>query len=258
MTLPRAAVSSPKPAIPWCVRRRPQLVAELVVLSTWVALVALHAGPRHQPVPGSLHAYLHATPTVIATAATSPFAAIVVGLPGWTLMSAAMMVPAAIPAARHVAVNSLRRRRHRAVGEFLATYLSVWVLFGAVVLPALWQWPVPRVFALAPALVLAAGWQFTPWHGHFVSDCHRTIPLPPTGRAAVRGTTGFGAKYGLACLGSCWALMLVMAVAVTHHLVWTAVLGFAVAVEKNLIQPRRTARVLGTLLAVAGGFALFV
>jgi predicted metal-binding membrane protein len=234
---------------------RPQAVAEAVAVAAWLALVELHAGPAHHAAPGSFHAHLHAVPAAAAAGAATPWSAVVAGLPGWVLMAAAMMVPAAIPAARHVAVNSLRRRRHRAVGEFLAAYLAVWAVAGALALAALWRWP-PRGPALAIALAVAAGWQVTPWHRRAVNACHRTTPLPVSGRAAVRGTTRYGLRYGLACLGSCWALMAVMAVATTGHLAWTVALGAVVAAQKLLVRPRRTARVVAVLLAVAAVSAL--
>lgn len=231
-------------------RVRPQLVAEVVAVLAWTALFALHSGPVHDAAAGSLHAALHAVPAAATAGAGTVAGAVAAGLPGWVLMVAAMMVPSAIPAARHVAVNSLRRRRHRAVAEFLAAYLLVWTIAGVVALSVLWRWH-PGRWAVPVALAVAAAWQLTPYHRRWAADCHRTTPLPPTGRAAVRGTVRYGLRHGRACLGSCWALMAVMAVATTGHLAWTVALGAATAAQKLLVRPRRTARVVAAALAVA-------
>jgi predicted metal-binding membrane protein len=61
----------------------------------------------------------------------------------------------------------------------------------------------------------------------------------------------YGLRYGLACLGACWPLMGVMAVAVRGHLLWTAALGAALSAERLLPRPRRTARLVGLGLGVA-------
>jgi endonuclease G, mitochondrial len=60
--------------------------------------------------------------------ASSAFA----GVPHWTLMAMAMMAPVALPAARHVGLNSIRRRHQRAIGLYLGVYVAVWAGFGAV------------------------------------------------------------------------------------------------------------------------------
>ena len=142
-------------------------------------------------------------------------AAVIAGLPMWALMSFTMMVPAALPAVRHVAINSLRWRRRRAVGEFLAVYLGIWVAFGAIALGLLALLPSARTdttVALVLALALAAAWQLTPQKRRALLACHRSSPLPPRGWRATAGVLRFAGRNGGACLGSCWAMMLVMAV----------------------------------------------
>ncbi|HEX8003222.1 MAG TPA: DUF2182 domain-containing protein, partial [Mycobacteriales bacterium] len=248
-----ATVGRARPARP-TLRARPAFVAEAVALLAWGGMLALHAGPPHHAAGGSLHAALHATPAAVARGAGSAAGAVAAGLPGWLLMTAAMMVPAVWPAAWRVGTGSLRRRRHRAVAEFLAAYLLVWAAFGAVALALLSRATPP----LAAVLATAAVWQLTPWHRACAVACHRATPLPPTGRAAVRGTTRYGLRLGLACAGSCWALMAVMAVATTGHLAWSLALGAAVAAQRVLVRPRRTARLVGGLLALASGVAVLV
>lgn len=208
--------------------RRPAAVAETAAVAAWVLVVAhtvaiLAGVHRHDTRSGY--------DTMVA----------------WVVMSAAMMLPSALPAARHVAVESLCRRRHRAVAEYVIAYVAVWVVVGAVATALLAVRPVP----LPVALLVAAAWQASPWHAAYVRDCHRTVPLPVSGRRAEVAALRFGARNGRACVGSCWALMLVMAVVPGAHLAWTLALGGIVTAEKLLPRPRRTARLAAVALIAA-------
>lgn len=170
----------------------------------------------------------------------------------WTLMSISTMLPAAIPAVRHVAVNSLRWRRRRAVVEFLAVYLGIWVAFGAVALGLLALWPSARTgTSLAAALALAAAWQLTLPKRRALLACHRSSALPPHGWRATAGVLRFGRRNGWACLGSCWAMMLVMALVTSGQIFWTVALTGFVSVEKLVQKPRRATRRTAALLATA-------
>lgn len=211
--------------------RRPQLAVEAAAATAWLLVIA-HAVAS----TAGEHAHTHAS------------------LPGWTAMTAAMMLPASWPAARHVGRNSLRWRRHRAVAEYVAGYLAVWAAVGVVVLLA----TDGHRLTPAAALALAATWQTTPWQASFLRDCHRTVPLPPTGWRAAAGALRFGVRNGRACAGACWALMLTMAVTPGDAaLPWTVVLAGAVAAGKLLPRPRWTSRLLAAGLALAAATALF-
>lgn len=186
-----------------------------------------------------------------------PVSAALAGMPMWSLMALAMMLPAALPATSHVALNSLRRRRGRAVSEFLAGYLVLWVAFGAVVLLGLALLPVDRAVVLvAAALGVATVWELSPAKQWALRRCHKATPLPPTGWRASFGATRFGVLHGSACVASCWPLMLVMAVAPSARIAWCAALAVLGLAEKLTLKPRRRARRLGALLGV--GFVLAV
>jgi predicted metal-binding membrane protein len=163
-------------------------------------------------------------------------------LPQWTVMAAAMMGPAALPGVRHTALNSLRWRRRRAAAEFGLSYLAVWVAYGAVVLLLLP--PVP----VGVALLVAAGWQLTPYKRRWLLECHRGRPLPPTGPRADRAAAEFGLRVGGACAGSCWALMAVMASG-PMSVLWTAGLSGLVLTERVTRHPVRTTRIAALVLA---------
>jgi predicted metal-binding membrane protein len=177
-----------------------------------------------------------------------------VALLPWAAMAAAMMLPGALPALRHVAVNSLRWRRRRAVATFAAVYLGVWVGFGALVYAASPLWSTADASAVAAAaLALAAGYQLTAHKRRAVRDCHRPLPLPPRGRRATAGLLRFASYNSLACVRSCWAMMLAMAVA-TSTLVPLLAIAAIVTAEKRSQKPGRTIRVAAALLA-AGALA---
>lgn len=237
------------------VRAQPELVALAVAVIAWVALLAVHAAPT---MIGGLAGGGSASALAGSAVAIAGRAA-VVGLPEWALMSAAMMVPVAIPAARHVGRNSLRRRRHRAVATFLSAYLALWVLFGGVALFAAWWWhgsswgaAMPAEITIAAAITAAAVWQLTPVRRRQLRGCRRSIPLPPHGVRADLACARFGARYGLSCIGSCWALMLVMATVAGAHLPWTVGLTAVMLAERRTpLLSHRPQIVTGVLVGLA-------
>ncbi|MCX4804189.1 DUF2182 domain-containing protein [Streptomyces sp. NBC_01214] len=236
-------------------RPRVSLAFELASVAAWTALVALAVtGGSHgaDGADGTLgtgapHHHVSTTHAVHGVAGSGDLAM-------WALMSVAMMLPAAVPALEHVGTNSLRRRRQRAMATCAAVYLAVWIGYGALLLgpAALWA-RLPDDVALACALALAAAWQLTVHKRRALRDCHRSSPLPPTGWRAVAGAARFGLRQGGACLRSCWALMLVMAVASGRGgmLAWMAVLTGIVMTERLARKPRRPTRLAAAALAAA-------
>ncbi len=188
-----------------------------------------------------------------ATLSSAPaVASLAASLPMWALMAVAMMLPTALPAVRHVAVNSLYWRRRRAMLEFIAVYLGIWALFSTLVLGlAASRVPSGSVFVLPVALAVAAIWQLTPLKRRALRACHRPRALPPYGWRASAGVARFGLGNGGACLGSCWALMLAMATVGSARLAWMVALTGLIAIEKLNLKPARTARRVGLLLGSA-------
>jgi predicted metal-binding membrane protein len=202
-------------------RRRPEHHAIVTIALAWAAV-----GVMHLAAPGG--------------AATTPAL--------WIAMSAAMMGPAALPAARHVALNSLRRLRRQAVLTFFTGYVAVWMVFGVVALPAaaVVQGATGADAALAGALALAALWQLLPYRRSYLRACRRTVPLRPRGWRATLSCLRFSVRYGVGCVGVCWPLMLVMAVLVHAGLAWMVALTVAAALAR---APRRS-------YTLAAGFAV--
>jgi predicted metal-binding membrane protein len=174
----------------------------------------------------------------------------------WALMVVAMMLPTALPAVRHVAANSLRRRRPRAMATFVAVYLLIWVAFGALLTALAPAWSsLDRSAVAAGALGLAAAWQLTVQKRRGLRDCHRPSPLPPAGRRATAGVARFAWRNGTACVRSCWAMMLAMAVATTATTFWMLAITGIVLTEKLVPRPRQATRA-GAVLLAAGSAAV--
>jgi predicted metal-binding membrane protein len=161
----------------------------------------------------------------------------------WTLMVIAMMLPATLPAVRHVAHNRLRWRRRRATVTFVAVYLGIWGAFGAplVALSPLWSAAGDHVRVVV-ALTLAVAWQLTPLKRRALLDCHLPSPLPPRGPRATAGVIRFALRNGTACVRSCWAMMVAMALASSGALAWTLLICAIVTTEKLAQRPRRATR----------------
>lgn len=236
--------------------RRPECGAVVAVVAAWVMLLALSAGGAQR---SGRHAVMVAMAEMDMASPAAPGALSVVlsGLPYWVLMTVAMMGPSALAGVRQTGLNSLRWRRERAMVEFSVAYLAVWTAFGIVALAAAALIPgFPGSAALVVVLAAAAAWQLSPLKRRWLRDCHRSVPLPPRGRRADVGALAFGLRNGLACLGSCWCVMLVMVAAPGSHLVWTAALAGVVTTEKLMERPRRATRFAAAALGVASAGAV--
>ncbi len=213
-------------------RRRPALVVDAAVSASWV-LTATFAHAEHH-------------------------AGAVARVELWAVMCAAMMLPSANPVIEHVARNSLRWRRGRAVGGFVAVYLGIWIAYGAVALTIAGLMPPPTAPALAAALLLAACWELTPLKLRALRACHRSVPLRARGWPATLSVIRFGSRNAGACVGSCWALMLVMTLVSSAHMLWMIGLTAIVCAQKLLPRQRRSTRISAAALVAAAGIVLAV
>jgi predicted metal-binding membrane protein len=212
---------------------QPEASVAAIIVAAWALLV------RDAIVSGLSASHRHLTGSFVAS------------LSGWTIMAIGMMGPAALAGVRHTAVNSLWWRRRRAVAEFSIGYISIWIIFGVVGLPLVALVPTAaRWTATGIMLGAAAFWQVTPSKRRWLRDCHRSVPLPPTGWRAEAGAIRFGLRNGLACLGSCWCLMLVMTVVPAAPLFWTAALTVIITAERLLARPRRATRLAALAMGV--------
>lgn len=187
----------------------------------------------------------------------------------WAMMALAMMLPSATPMVKafHQYVSG---EGAKAKSAFFATiavvigYLAVWMGYAVVAtaaqvglskVGALSDMMAPVSMALTTSVLLAAGlYQFTPAKRACLERCW----YPRWSFARNRGDYGIqsafreGGAQGWICLGCCWAVMTVMFAVGLMNILWIAVLGAVMAMEKTF--PSRVLPIgIGIFLLVWGG-----
>jgi predicted metal-binding membrane protein len=185
----------------------------------------------------------------------------------WTVMMAAMMLPATAPMILIFASAQARRESHAAVPTwiFIAGYILVWLAAGLLVFilvqfgsdvatrltsadRASWA-PV----ALGATLLTAGLYQFTPIKRVCLTHCRSPFAfVAQYWRDGPGGALQMGLRHGTYCLGCCWALFAVMVAAGVMSLAWMLLLTLVVFVEKVLPQGRRVSAVIGVALVLLG------
>lgn len=230
---------------------RPERAALAVVALAWLLFAGLQGLRLLRTSPAVAPADVAATPAGFDAGILTVVVSVVV-------MTAAMMGPLALPVARHVAQNSLRARRDEAVLLFLGSYLAVWTTFSLAMLAIVVVGGAAAVSrATGPWLVLlllavALGWQLSATKRRILRSCQRPVPLPARGRAATLGSIRFGVVFGGRCIASCWALMLLMLLPSTNHLLWLIVVTALLFLERSYPAIRRRPALLGPGIVAAG------
>jgi predicted metal-binding membrane protein len=210
----------------WRAGQHAELGPALLVVAAWVALVL--SGEHSAGMDMGAH------PASVWTAAAA-------GLPGWTLMTIAMMGPAALARFRYVGAAAAHPAR--ATAGFALAYLAVWAVFGFGVQAAAASIAgVPGTRALALVLLAAVGWQLSPVKRRLLRGSHREPGQPAApdnskrrrrpGSLSGKAALAHGLRYGLCCLGACWCLMLVMVAAPAGQLLWLAGLSALITAER--------------------------
>jgi predicted metal-binding membrane protein len=191
----------------------------------------------------------------------------------WTVMMAAMMLPAAAPMILIFASAQARRTRDVAVPTwvFVVGYILVWMAVGVLVYVLVQTGsemaarlsPADRAkwvpLALGATLIAAGLYQFTPLKRVCLSHCRSPFAfVAQHWRDGQLGALRMGLRHGTYCLGCCWALFAVLAATGMMSLAWMLLLTLVVFAEKALPQGRRTSAVIGGALiglglAVASG-----
>jgi predicted metal-binding membrane protein len=224
----------------------------LASLAGWIGMVCAPAGDRSCCHGGSASL----TTLTARDAGTLAF--------DWATMLVAMMLPLMLAPVRHVRDRSLARRRARATALFLSSYFAVWMVAGAVLIPAslaLRSSGASTTLLIAGAFAIAAAWQFSPLKQACLNRLHAHAELPAFGGAADVGVIRFGVSHGVFCVGSCWALMALpmfgssapaASMLAVSLWVWGEALGGPAAATWSLRFP---ARALRLVFARAGALA---
>lgn len=190
---------------------------------------------------------------------------------GWLLMSAAMMLPTALPLMqRFRAMTRSRGDGRRLMALLVGGYLAVWLGFGVVAhlfdIGVHWgagrvDWLVFNGWAIGAGVIALAGlFQFSRLKDFCLERCRAPMGFmlrhwrgPHPNRSAL----AIGLDHGLYCVGCCWALMLLMFVTGTASVAWMLLLGLVMAAEKTLPGGVRLARPMGgVLIALAAAMLL--
>jgi predicted metal-binding membrane protein len=233
---------------------RPHLPAAGLVLAAWAALAAWgmspyadwldHAAMEHIPAPA--------------------FVRLAVFVVGWTLMVVAMMLPGTLLLLRRcLDYDSFSLRR---LAPLLLAYLATWAVFGGIcywgdgLLHELVEQAPSLGLFIAPGVLLLAGvYQLTPMKQACLAGCRfESSALSPLAQASFARIWMLGLRHGLFCLGSCWALMLLMFAAGGANLVWMLLLALIMLAER--LAPRGTllAQRVGVLMMLWWAILLFV
>ncbi|MDM8349176.1 DUF2182 domain-containing protein [Pseudomonas sp. sp1636] len=190
----------------------------------------------------------------------------------WSVMMVGMMLPSALPMIL-LYQQMLRRymaapQRHWALLLFCLAYLLVWSGFGLIATAL--QWGLDRLALLSPqmrsqshwlgaALLLGAGiYQWLPGKSACLAHCRGPVQfLLGHWRSGVVGGWLMGLKHGLYCLGCCWMLMGLLFVGGVMNLLWVALIGAYVLLEKLLPRGLWLGRSAGLLLSAWGLLLLF-
>jgi predicted metal-binding membrane protein len=167
----------------------------------------------------------------------------------WVTMTAAMMLPTAAPAARHVA----RRPSHVPTLLFAAGYLAVWTVYGLVAYGVyrlvgsldigLLAWDRSGPYVAGGVIVVAGLYELTPLKRVSLRRCRRA----PYGNAFRSGVA-----HGRDCVGCSGALMAVLFVLGAMSLFWMAIVAVAIFAEKVLPRGPRLAPVFALGLVALG------
>lgn len=175
-------------------------------------------------------------------------AALALFLTSWQVMTTAMMVPSTLPIL-HRDLRGVRGMSQHGQVVFLAGYFLVWTWFAAAAFVAdtsihmlveSWPWLSQHTEAIgATTLALAGIFQFSPLKRASLAACRSpfgstTGPDSVTVGAAWRS----GLRHGIACLGSGWALMLVMFGLGVGGIGWMLALTGIMVVEKDIPSGR--------------------
>lgn len=187
---------------------------------------------------------------------------LLIGVPlflfGWLVMIAAMMLPASLPAiASGRGTAAPRGPSGREVTGLLLAYALVWSIFGLlafagdVVLHTVVDatpWLGQRQWLIEASVLAMAGlYQFAPTKRRSLAACRH-----PRGREVPARVPRTSFRWGLEhagdCVGSSWALMLVMFAAGFADLMWMVLLTMVMTYESTGRYGPRLASLVGGLL----------
>ncbi len=167
-------------------------------------------------------------------------------LPLWQVMTLAMMLPSSLGvfpllASSGQALLAVWKRQ----SLFTVGYAAVWTVFAVLAfvgdtfihrLVAQWFWLYTHAWVIGSGTLLMAGmFQFLPFKRYCLQQCCRSQQWRVGPLALdVLSPWQMGIHYGRFCVGSCWALMLVMFGLGIKSLLGVALLAAVIVLEKGI------------------------
>jgi len=192
----------------------------------------------------------------------------------WAVMMVGMMIPSAAPM---IMIFTQTYRKRISLGQpyvptslFVLGYIAVWTAFSLIATAS--QWGLHATTLLSPTmlkstspllggtiLVAAGVFQWTDLKQRCLKHCRSPLNfLLNEWRNGRRGALIMGLRHGLFCLGCCWALMALLFVTGVMNLLWVALIGVFVLVEKLVPFQRWVSSGAGALLVCWGGWLLWL
>jgi predicted metal-binding membrane protein len=161
----------------------------------------------------------------------------------WQVMLCAMMLPTMFSVLSAVGARGRSRVLARQL-LFLSAYALVWTAFALMAfigdtmlhrLVSHWWWLYTHSWCIGAAvLVLAAVLQFSPLKRKCLMQCRNSSASCSTkSEHSLHDVWLMGLRYGRSCLGSCWAIMLVMFAVGMRNILVIALLAVMLFVEKG-------------------------
>lgn len=249
-------------------RNQRLVIVSLVVGIAVLAWLSLLNPPGFVMSGMDVHAQLHAS--VDKPDPSVQLQSIGIFLMAWLVMTAAMMLPTALPmVATFARLSQPPSHASGRVMLFVSGYFVAWIGFGL----AAYLFDLPVHLAVhrsafltthsqaieAGLLCLAGVFQFTPLKRRCLSQCRSPLSfLMNHWHAGSRGALRMGVSHGAFCVGCCWAIMLLMFGLGMGHLGWMLALTLLMFVEKVVQGGERVGHAVGLLFLAAGLITLGV
>lgn len=186
----------------------------------------------------------------------------------WVVMMAAMMLPGALPVILRFAERAPRAAATALAYAFGAGYLLVWIAFSLAA--TLLQWGLAESRLLSPMMeaasplvaawiLIAAGfYQWLPLKRVCLAHCRAPRPSSPPlpWHSGIVSALRSGAEHGVACLGCCGILMLLLFAGGVMNLAVIASITLLVLLEKLAPFGAQLGRFTGVVLVAVGAWML--
>jgi predicted metal-binding membrane protein len=180
----------------------------------------------------------------------------------WIVMMSAMMLPTAIGMILVFAEDG-HDRASPATSAFALGYILVWTGYALAALALQWILLRNRLFqedmkvasdVIGGIIFIAAGiYEWSPLKARCLAKCRTPREFVASHwQSGVIGALRMGLRHGVYCLGSYWALMLLLFVVGAMNLVWVAALSLLVLFQKHLPHGEWIARASGVVMLAAG------